>query len=221
MINLIGKPRRVINWAICMLDQDMRAWKKFRPQVDAIEGLLVLGQEFWLFKMARSLPDESIIVEIGSYKGKSTCALAFGCVGTRKHVFAIDTFTGNDTDFVGQGRRDFFDIWRENIEKNDLLQYVTPLVGFSSDISKNWAQPIHLLFIDGSHQYEDVLADFADFFSYVIPGGIVALHDVDPGHQGPYRVWDEHAKGKLTDIGRCSTLAFGRKPKAPIMVESI
>jgi hypothetical protein len=72
--------------------------------------------------------------------------------------------------------------------------------------------PIHLLFVDGSHEYEDVLRDFRGFAPHVAPGGTIALHDVEPVWPGPLRAWHEEIKHQLTDIGHCSTLAYGRKP---------
>lgn len=204
------KPLMVKAW--CTLPCSTVRFEKVEQKIYAVDGLLVPGQERWLFEAAKTLPDGATIVEIGGYKGRSTCCFAFACVGTRKHVFTIDTFNGNETDFSGENRRSFLKVWRNNIKSNGLLEYVTPLVGFSNKVAKTWSGPIHLLFIDGSHQHEDVLADFNNFYPYVVPGGIIALHDVEPRHPGPLRIWNEHAKGRLTDIGARSTLAFGRKP---------
>jgi len=178
-----------------------------KERIYAIPGLLIPGQEEWLFETAKALPDNAIIVEIGGYLGRSTCSLAFGCVGSRKYVCTIDPFA----DFVWLGGRNpnFFETWQNNIRKNNLLRYVIPLVGFSQDVAKIWAKPIDFLFIDGSHQYEDVLADFNNFYSYVVPGGIVALHDVEKGHPGVVKVWNQHVKKKLVKIGDYKGLAFG------------
>ena len=91
----------------------------------------------------------------------------------------------------------------------------------SSEIAKTWNKPIHLLFIDGSHEYEDVLADFRNFYPHVIPGGIVAFHDVGRPvdgqavrHPGVFEVWHNITRPLLTDTGNCSSLAFGKKPFA-------
>ena len=217
-------PRAAINRARLMLKRVGRAlyrrvspaereFRRIWPAIDSIEGLLVSPmQERWLFKAARSLRDQAIILEIGSFKGRSTCCLAYGCRGTGKHVFAIDTFEGNEADFFQRG---FFDEFSRNIEACGLTEYVTPLTGRSDEVAKLWERPIDLLFIDGSHRYEDVLTDFRNFFDWVIPGGVLALHDVGDGRgwPGPYRAWHGDIKSQLMDIGSCDTLAFGRKPK--------
>ena len=223
-LRLLARIKHLMVKAYCILPCSGVRFEKVEKKIYAVEGLLVPGQERWLFEAAKALPDGATIVEIGGYKGRSTCCFAFACVGTCKHIFTIDTFSGNETDFTGENRRNFFKVWRNNIKSNGLLKYVTPLIGFSNEVANTWSGPIHLLFIDGSHQYEDVLADFNNFYPYVVPGGIIALHDVEPGHLGPLGVWNEHAEGRLTDIGACSTLAFGRKPmeqKGLSMVESM
>lgn len=190
-----------------------RAFWSSWPRISEIEGFLVSpAQEHWLFRAALSLPDGANIVEIGSYKGRSTCCLGVACLGTKKHLYCVDTFSGNDSDFLRPNS--FFKDFRANIEKCGVAEYVSPLQGRSSEIAKTWSIPISLLFIDGSHQFEDVLADFRDFFSHVVPGGIVAVHDVCEEWPGPTRAWNEHIKGDLVQLGSCTTLAYGRKPPA-------
>jgi predicted O-methyltransferase YrrM len=194
-----------------------REFRRIWPVIDSIEGLLVSPiQEHWLFKVARSLPAHATIVEIGSYKGRSTCCLGFGCLGGNKHVYAIDTFKGNDElrqcKFIDQSG--YFDEFCRNIEKCELSGYVTPICGWSAEVGKSWNRPIHLLFIDGSHHYEDVLTDFASFFPHVVPGGIVAAHDVVETWPGSFRAWHEHIKFQLRNVAYCSTLGYGIKPNS-------
>lgn len=193
-------------------------WEKIEDRVCAIEGLLMQGQEEWLFRVARQLPNNATIVEIGAFKGRSTCSLAYGCVGSDRHIFSIDTFCGNDTDFTrwvgrdGDGHYGYYEDWAGNLGTRGLAKYAKGLRGYSRDFYSNWSLPIDLLFIDGSHQYEDVLSDFESFFVHVVPGGIIALHDVIQGWDGPYRVWHEHVRARLVDTGTCASIAYGRKP---------
>jgi len=187
-----------------------REWRRAWSSIDSVEGWLLEGQERWLFDAARSLPSPANIVEIGSFKGRSTCCLASGCRGTKKRVYAVDTFDGNECDFPS---RNFFDEFTENVRRCGLSDYVMPVVGVSWETAKDWRAPIHLLFIDGSHRYEDVLADFEGFFPHVVPGGLVAFHDVgEEAWPDVLRVWDESAKHRLTGTGQYKSLAFGRKP---------
>lgn len=197
-----------------MLDPAEREFRRVWPLIEAVEGHLVPGQEQWLFDAARALPEGANIVEIGSFKGRSTCCLGFGCRGMNKRIFAVDSFNGNDWDFPD---RDFLEDFRRNVERCGLAQVVEPKVGLSTDIAKTWNKPIHMLFVDGSHRYQDVLDDFDAFFPFVVDGGLVAFHDVVETWNEVLQAWNEVLQYKLINCGFCSTLAFGRKPTMPAL----
>jgi len=192
------------------------AFIRMRLRIGTVEGFLVPGQEKWLYRAARSLPKQATIVEIGAYKGKSTASLALGCLGSSRHVFSIDMFGGSyedvrDTEIAHKFEMSFLDDWQRNMSRLGVLQHATALQGDSKTVVRNWTRPIHLLFIDGSHKYEDVVADFENFFPYVVEGGLVALHDVTASWLGPYQAWHEKIQSLLVDTGSCGSLAYGRK----------
>jgi predicted O-methyltransferase YrrM len=185
-----------------------REWRRARSVGNRVEGWLSPDQERWLFEQAYALPDEANIVEVGSFRGRSTCFLASGCRGTKKKVFAVDTFDGEEKDF---GYRGYLEDFSRSVTRAGLSEYVQPLRGVSWEVAAAWDRPIHLLFVDGSHEYEDVLRDFRGFAPHVAPGGTIAFHDVEKVWPGPLRAWHEEIKHQLIDIGYCSTLAHGRK----------
>jgi predicted O-methyltransferase YrrM len=189
-----------------------REFGRIWPRIDPVEGWLFKAEGNWLFKRARSLPDGANLVEIGSFKGRSTCCLAFGCRGTKKRVFAVDTFDGGPD----LQRHDSFREFCLNIKRCQLSEYVEPVRGISWEIAKTWNKPVHFLFIDGSHIYEDVMADFASFLPHVVPGGIIAFHDVHENHPGVLKAWHETFKPQLTGVGYCTTIGYGRKTKGKI-----
>jgi methyltransferase family protein len=182
-----------------------RVW----PSIGPIEGWLSDAETKWLFKRALSLPDGANLVEIGSFKGRSTSCLAFGCRGTRKRVFAVDTFDGGPD----LQRYDSFQEFCENMKRCQLSEYVEPVRGISWEIAKTWDKPIHFLFIDGSHIYEDVLADFDSFFPHVVLGGMIACHDVHRNHPGVLKAWHGTFKPQLASTGYCGSIGYGRKAK--------
>ena len=129
----------------------------------------------------------------------------------KKHVYAIDTFNGNEA--PGEcHERNFLETFKANVNACGLAHYVTPVQGWSTEVAKTWEKPIHLIFIDGSHQYDDVLRDFESFLPHVVPGGVVAFHDVTETWPGPLRVWLDVASKALRNVGKCSTLVYGMKP---------
>lgn len=202
---IILKIKRILRELPAAEREFIRAW----PLIETVPGLLYGGEEKWLFKTARSLPKSSNIVEIGSFKGRSTCCLAFGCRRTNGRVHAVDSFDGNAWDFNERG---FADEFAENIRRCGLSGQVEPIAGLSSEVAKTWNKPIHFLFIDGSHRYEDVLADFQGFFPHVVPGGIVAFHDVNEYWPGVLKAWHEAIKHQLLHLGQFANIGYGRKP---------
>jgi predicted O-methyltransferase YrrM len=185
-----------------------REFRRIWPLIDSIEGWLLPTEGKWLFDSARSLPNQANVVEVGSYKGRSTCCLALGCRETKRRVFAIDSFDGGPD----LPRANLFPDFSQNLLCAGLSRHVEPIVGLSSQVAKTWDKTIHFLFVDGSHQHEDVLADFNGFFPHLVSGGIVAFHDVTEGWPGVLRAWRETIKDQLTEIGYCDALGYGRKP---------
>ena len=61
----------------------------------------------------------------------------------------------------------------------------------SLDALKDWSEPISLLWIDGDHRYEVVKADFLGWEPFVVPGGVVVLHDTTTPNLGSARVMNE------------------------------
>lgn len=203
-----GLDRAVQAWPWILSPAFHAAW----PAIDAINGYLVSPiQERWLFTRARRLPRDANILEVGSYHGRSTACLALASRNTARRIFVVDTFDGNEHDFPD---RNFRHIFEANMAKIGVTQHIEICQGLSRTVAATWRAPIHMLFVDGSHAYEDVVADVEGFLPHVVPGGLVALHDVDPSWPGVLRAWDEVVASKLTDTGRCSTLAFGRKPRS-------
>jgi glycosyltransferase involved in cell wall biosynthesis/predicted O-methyltransferase YrrM len=188
-------------------------YQDIKNAVEAVTGFMIPGQEEYLFNKVQSLPDDAVIVEIGSFKGRSTVAMGYACIGTNRKIYSIDTWDGNDSDF---SERQFFEIWQQNVQNNNLGQYVTPLRGYSHDLLNRWqeladGQAIDFIFIDGSHQYEDVLKDFELSFPLVKDDGWIAFHDVINTWPGPDRVWHDIAKFSLINHQYSSSLACGQK----------
>jgi len=154
-----------------------------------VDGWLDDTQGYALSLMAEHGPGLGEIVEIGSFKGKSTCWLAYGAkLAGREKVTAIDSFTGSPEHQPGADCSDpdldelgsTFSRFEENLRKMDLYDYVAPIVATSHDAAKDWHRPIRLLFIDGDHSYEGSKEDFKLWAPHVVPGGLIALHDI--GH---------------------------------------
>lgn len=189
-------------------------FEEVEERIAVVDGLLLEGQGRFLFETVKQLPHDAVIVEIGAFMGKSTLCMGFACCGTRRRVYSVDTWNGNDTDFL---INDFYISWAKNVIDAGLEEHVFPLIGHSGVIMTLWDsmlkdKKIDLLFIDGSHVYRDVLADFYNSYRHVKENGLIFFHDItDEGWQGPDQVWRELARDVLSEHAFLSTLGGGRK----------
>jgi predicted O-methyltransferase YrrM len=74
-----------------------------------------------------------------------------------------------------------------NVRENK--EFWTFIHGDSKEIK--WDKPIDVLFIDGDHSYEGAKADFLQYISFVVPGGLVYMHDVIHPRYGVNQLWKE------------------------------
>jgi len=129
-----------------------------------------------LFDLAKSCRGDGVIVEIGSYKGKSTIWLGKGSqAGRNVKVYAIDPHT--DAGGREPGKVPTFQDFQRNIAAAGLTDTVVPIVKTSADAVRDFDLPVELIFIDGAHDFDSVKQDFDLWFPKVIDGGIMAFHD--------------------------------------------
>jgi predicted O-methyltransferase YrrM len=133
-----------------------------------ISGWLTPNEADLLYSLAKR--SNETIVEIGTWKGKSTICLGIGSKeGNRSKVITIDPH------FPA-----FFFIYTillKNIKKTNVSDVVTPIKSTSLKVGRAFTEPIDLLFIDGLHQYEYVIIDFLLWEKHVIKDGLIAFHD--------------------------------------------
>lgn len=189
-------------------------WSEIVDHINKIDGYFEGGQDIALFSFAKEVPDDGVIIEIGSFKGKSTSCLAAGCFDTNKIVYAIDPFKNQPNEEYKDNIWTYnLTIFKNNLRNAGLLKYVKPIKGYSQDIGKDWSIECDMLFIDGAHTYEGCLSDFELYFKWLKPNGILAMHDVMQGSPwaGVLRVWQEEALPRLHSIQHVGSLAVGRK----------
>jgi predicted O-methyltransferase YrrM len=135
------------------------------------------------------------IVEIGSFKGKSSVMLAT----VARHygmspVVAIDPHNFNNPPLHvhrTSPEATTFDEFLKNLRDAGVADFVDPRRQYSTQVASSWNRPIRLLWIDGDHSYKGAKEDFDGFFEHLQPGGIVAFHDALHEDPGPIRVFVE------------------------------
>jgi MMP 1-O-methyltransferase len=158
-----------------------------------VPGYLLENEAKFLGVLAAIAPAPGAIVEIGSYRGRSTVMLARVTAHYRLGpVVAIDPH--NSPILVnpdGSNSKSSYEDFVNSIRQAGIEKYVEPHVAYSTDISSNWSRPIRLLWIDGDHSYAGAQGDFEGFLPHLVPNGVVALHDALSNFEGPIRIFVE------------------------------
>ena len=178
-----------------------------------IHGWIYDDERELLYTLAKDCKGSGVIVEIGSWKGKSTIMLGQGSKdGSKITVYAIDPHIGSPEHRERYGEVWTFNEFKNNIKGAKLDDIVIPIVKTSEKANKNFELPVELIFIDGAHDYESVKLDFVLWFPKVIYGGIMAFHDVFEG-TGPKKVVEEflYESKFFRNVKLVHTIAFGEK----------
>ena len=151
-----------------------------KPLIADVPGWLTDEEGEALYDLARRCEGRGMIVEIGSWKGKSTICLGRGSrAGNGIRIYAIDPHA----DYR-------FGDFKANVERAGVADLVTPIASLSQAAADDFHEPIELLFVDGSHEEELVREDFDKWIPKVVDGGWVAFHDTT-WTPGPRRVVGE------------------------------
>jgi predicted O-methyltransferase YrrM len=136
-----------------------------------IQGFMEPEELAWLAAQAQ---EHSCIVEVGSFLGRSTRALADNTPG---YVLAFDDWFG-PREIEMNGREHCFEVFLNNM--NGLIEgkKVVVLSGNHGDESIIPDIQPDMVFIDGSHDYESVKRDIMIWKAKLAPGGLLCGHDV-------------------------------------------
>jgi MMP 1-O-methyltransferase len=168
------------------------------------------------------------LLEVGSYCGKSAVYLGAAARAGGTVLFSVDHHRGSEENQAGwehhdpevvdpdTGRIDTLPFFRRTIERAGLEDAVVAVVGDSPVIAANWRTPLGLVFVDGGHALDVVLADYEAWSPHVAAGGVLVFHDVfeDPrdGGQAPFEVWKRAvASGLFTPVSTTGSLRVLRR----------
>ena len=126
--------------------------------------------------------DGSVLVEIGSWKGKSSAYMAEIIKESGKDItfYCVDTWAGseehvNDPD-IKNGT--LYEVFLNNMKP--LEGFYKPMRLDSLKAAKTFKnKSLDFVFIDAAHDYENVINDINAWKPKVIKGGILSGHDID------------------------------------------
>ena len=146
-----------------------------------IEGWLTDNEAVGLYRVARQLPKKAVVVEIGSWQGKSTYCISKGLKSGK--LYAIDPFNadaGLDIDsqeaYLKKRGADLLESFKENMTLYGVEQNIIVKKGYSQEFYGDFEQ-IDFLFIDGDHSIEGCRSDFEMYSPKISSGGFIAFHD--------------------------------------------
>jgi MMP 1-O-methyltransferase len=175
-----------------------------------IDGWLSDAQGRALFTAAAATTGRGAIVEIGSWKGRSTVWLAAGARLAGQRVHAIDRHTQSLEDPSANTLAEFL----QNIEMAGVADAIEPLVMSSAEAAGIVRGPVELLFVDGDHSFDGVRRDAEIWLPRVMDGGLVMFHDVaTAGYDGPRRIFRRMVcwNRRFAGIRRVGSMTIARR----------
>lgn len=149
--------------------------------LEGVEGWFSPDQVARLAARAAAVPSGGLIVEIGSFRGRSTIAIARSA-RPGVEIVAIDPHAGNDRgpqelDGFADAAAEDHDVFLANLERAGVRDRVTYLRRFSHEVLNDVAGPVDLLHIDGAHRLGPARRDLRSWGVRVAPGGSMLVHD--------------------------------------------
>jgi hypothetical protein len=183
-----------------------------------IDGCLFPNEEAFLAQLAKECTGSGVIVELGSYLGRSTTCLGIGSqLGRQVKIFTLDNY---QDDSIMTTHPQMFNKLLENLYNAKVLSLVHPFLWSTHEPLEGFNEDIELLLIDADHVYESVKKDFLTWEPHVVVGGRIAFHDTyDPVMQGvrfmgPLKVIKEFCiEPKFKILGRFQAITVVQKVK--------
>ncbi len=154
------------------------------------EGLVLAG-------MAAQVPNDRIIVEVGAYKGKSSCYLAAGAqAGGRALVYSVDLW--ERAPWAEYNDPEVHRAWVDNIGHLGLMSQAIAVQADTEQAAREIAGEVGMLFVDGDHSYAGACRDIWAWSHRVALDGAMVFHDAASEEWGVARAIRE----KLLATGR-------------------
>jgi hypothetical protein len=185
-------------------------------RIDGVDGWLTEGQARALYGLAERCPAGGRIVEIGSFRGRSTIVLA-SAADPSIAVVAIDPHAGNDR---GPQELEGYEEEAEDDHVTFLANLASAGVGsrvrhvrqLSHDALGDLPGSIDVLYIDGAHRYGPASEDIRTWGRKVDDGGSLAIHDSFSSVGVTLAIWRSLVLGRrFRYLGRVGSLALYRR----------
>jgi predicted O-methyltransferase YrrM len=192
------------------------------------KGFLDEAEGLRLYELAREHVRLGPVLEIGSYCGKSSVYLGSGAKDGGGTLVCVDHHRGSEEHQPGEEyhdpelydreaeRMDSLRTLRHTLRRAQLEDHAALLVTTSQQAARLWSTPLGMVFIDGGHSHPQAQADYDGWARKVLPGGILAIHDLFPdpatGGQAPIEIYRKGlASGWFEALPSTKTLGVLRR----------
>jgi predicted O-methyltransferase YrrM len=161
-----------------------------------MSGMVDEDELLLIAKYCSEVPEGGTILDIGTADGKSALTMGLNSKPMVK-VFTLDIEVGEKI--------------YKHIDYMELNHKVFFIRSTSKILSRLWTTPLDFLFIDGSHNYEDVVSDIEVWLPHVKEGGYLGFHDYGNKAFGVTEAVDKF-EGKLyKKVEDCSLVYIAQK----------
>lgn len=149
--------------------------------IEGVEGWLSDGQARRLWNAGRQVSAPGRIVEIGSFRARSTIVLS-RAAPEGVEIIAIDPHGGGDRgpqeiDPDAERGNEDNRVFLANLERAGAAERVRHVRRMSNHALGEVEGPIDVLYVDGAHRYAPARDDIAAWGERVPPGGTMLVHD--------------------------------------------
>ncbi len=198
---------------------------------DDAKGFMPAAEAEALYDAAWATAPYGVILEVGTYCGKSATWLGAAAKDRGGRVVTVDHHRGSEENQAGWehhdrelvdpevGLMDTLPFFRRTMYDAGLEDVVTAVIGRSATVAAIWSTPIAMLFIDGGHAEEHAQNDYRGWAKFVMPQGVLAIHDVFPdpadGGPAPYHIYLRALDDGFTEVRAVGSLRVLRKERGP------
>jgi predicted O-methyltransferase YrrM len=130
---------------------------------------LRFNEAAYLYRLARTLPADATVAEIGRYQGGSTFLIVSALPSGTLYSYDLPTRDGRPG-------AELDDLLKATLARYQLEERVRLIVADSRTAAPP-PNPCELIFIDGDHTYAGVRADYEHWRQFLRPGGHLVFHD--------------------------------------------
>jgi len=143
---------------------------------EQVVGWFSRDEAIALQRLVRSLPAGARVVELGSFQGRSSIAIA-SVLPERSTLFCVDHFKGS-AEHQGMKLNDLYATFLKNIRSFGVTEVIQVLKMTTKESARRFkASSVDLVLVDAAHDFASVKSDMDRWYPKLKPGGWLVCDD--------------------------------------------